>query len=364
MKWETKAVSDFVSFQRGFDLPREKFVDGDYPVIGSTSILGHHIEAKVEGPGVVTGRSGTLGLFQYIKTDFWPHNTTLWVKDFKGNDKLFAYYALSTLDFIALNGGGAVPTLNRNFLDSISLKVPPLPIQQKIASILSAYDDLIENNLKRVKLIEEDLSIQYKLLVIQCKEFIKYKIEDICQTFGGGTPSTNNHQYWEDGDITWFSPTDLTKHNSFVLLDSDKKITNLGLSKSSAKIVPPMTILMTSRATIGYFGLISKPASTNQGFINIIPNRDHYRAYILFNLMNRKDDIINNANGATYLEITKGNFRKMSISIPTDESVLKDFEYTFHQTFRLIENLLKQNNLLQEARDILLPRLMSGEIEV
>ena len=116
MKWKKISLTDFIWFQRGFDLPKDSFINGDFPVVGSTSILGYHIEAKVRSPGIVTGRSGTIGQFQFIKTDFWPHNTSLWVKEFYGNDEKFAYYLLHTLDFISLNGGGAVPSLNRNFL--------------------------------------------------------------------------------------------------------------------------------------------------------------------------------------------------------------------------------------------------------
>ena len=98
MNWEKKSLTDCLWFQRGFDLPRDSFIDGEVPVVGATSILGYHNEAKVKSPGIVTGRSGTIGQFQYLKTDFWPHNTSLWVKDFMGNDERFAYYLLHTLD--------------------------------------------------------------------------------------------------------------------------------------------------------------------------------------------------------------------------------------------------------------------------
>ncbi len=192
----------------------------------------------------------------------------------------------------------------------------------------------------------------------------EFFIDEVCQTLGGGTPSTGNEQYWNDGNVLWFSPTDLTKHHSFVLLDSEKKISELGLQKSSAKLVPPKTILMTSRASIGYFGLINQAASTNQGFINIIPNKEYFRAYMLFDLKSRKDEIIGTANGSIFLEISKGKFRQMNIKLPVDENILVNFENEFDVTFNFIENLLMQNAKLREARDILLPRLMRGELVV
>ena len=266
---------------------------------------------------------------------------------------------------IALKAQGAANQANISpgDVEGVDITLPPLPIQCKIASILSTYDDLIENNLKRIKLLEEKTFLSYKGIV-NSEKLEEFTIEEVCDTEGGGTPATGNRQFWDEGEIIWFSPSDLTKHNSIVLLDSEKKITELGLQKSSAKLVPPKTILMTSRASIGYFGLINKPACTNQGFINIIPFKEHYRAFMLFDLKSRKEEIIGNANGSTFLEISKSKFRQMKINLPHDENVLIDFEKAFELTFDLIENLLKQNMKLRESRDILLPRLMSGEIEV
>jgi type I restriction enzyme S subunit len=248
-------------------------------------------------------------------------------------------------------------------IKEFSFELPPLPTQRRIASILSAYDDLIENNLKWIKLLEEKAFLRYKGIVRE-EKMNEFSIEAVCETLGGGTPATGNPNFWNDGEILWFSPTDLTKHHSILLLDSEKKITELGLQKSSAKLVPPKTILMTSRASIGYFGLINKSASTNQGFINIIPFNENHKAYMLFDLKNRKEEIIGNANGSTFLEISKGKFRQMKIRLPKDEKVLIDFEKEFEVTFKFIENLLKQNTKLREARDILLPKLMNGQIEV
>ncbi len=146
---------DFVTLQRGFDLPSANRVAGEYPVVASTSITGFHDEYKVRPPGVVTGRSGALGEVQYIATPFWPLNTTLWVKDFKGNEPKYVYYFLKTLNLGRFNSGAGVPTLNRNDLDTLPLQVHDLALQRRIASILSAYDDLIENNTRRIAILEE-----------------------------------------------------------------------------------------------------------------------------------------------------------------------------------------------------------------
>lgn len=130
-------------------------IPGEVPVVGSTSVIGQHSVAKVSAPGVVTGRSGSLGVVQWIDRPFWPHNTSLWVKDFKGNDPRFVFYRLQEFDFSRFNAGAGVPTLNRNHLDSLELEIPPLSKQRCIASVLSAYDDLIENNTRRIAILEE-----------------------------------------------------------------------------------------------------------------------------------------------------------------------------------------------------------------
>jgi type I restriction enzyme S subunit len=146
---------NFITLQRGFDLPKKDRVLGDYPVVASTAINGYHAEHKVQPPGVVTGRSGSLGEVLYIDKPFWPLNTTLWVKDFIGNLPLYVYYFLKTLDLKQYNSGAGVPTLNRNHLETLEVAIHDFQSQRKIAATLSAYDDLIENNLRRIKILEE-----------------------------------------------------------------------------------------------------------------------------------------------------------------------------------------------------------------
>ncbi len=156
---------EFVTLQRGFDLPTSTRIGGEYPVVASTSINGFHNAYnayKVEPPGVVTGRSGALGEVQYLQTRFWPLNTTLWVKDFKGNLPQYVYYYLKTLDLARFNSGAGVPTLNRNDLDTLEVSVHNCMEQRKITAILSAYDDLIENNARRIAILEEMARALYR----------------------------------------------------------------------------------------------------------------------------------------------------------------------------------------------------------
>ena len=145
-EWREVTLGDVLTLQRGFDLPIKKRESGAYEVIASTGPVGTHKEAMVQGPGVVIGRSGSIGGGQFIEEDFWPLNTTLWVKDFKGNDPRFCYYLLKSIDFTRFNAGSGVPTLNRNHIHPLPVAIPENREQRRIARILGTLDDKIELN--------------------------------------------------------------------------------------------------------------------------------------------------------------------------------------------------------------------------
>lgn len=139
-------LNEYITLQRGFDLPKSDRNEGNIPVVASTGISSMHDEAKVKAPGVVIGRSGSIGGGQYITEDFWPLNTTLWVKDFKGHEARFIYYLLKSIDFQSFNVGSGVPTLNRNHLSSILVNDFDTQTEKRIAHILGSLDDKIELN--------------------------------------------------------------------------------------------------------------------------------------------------------------------------------------------------------------------------
>ncbi len=144
--WEVKRIDEFAPFQRGFDLPIEKIIKGEFPVVFSNGILKHHNDFKVKAPGVVTGRSGTIGKVTFVEIDFWPHNTALWVTDFKGNEPKFVYYFYTHYDLERFGTFSGVPTLNRNNIHDKIIIVPPLQEQTSIANTLGLIDSAINKN--------------------------------------------------------------------------------------------------------------------------------------------------------------------------------------------------------------------------
>ena len=139
--WEVKRLDNFAPLQRGFDLPTSQIQKGDYPVVYSNGVQNHHLQFMVKGPGVVTGRSGTIGNVHFVEQDYWPHNTALWVTDFKDNDRKFVFYLLTSLGLERFGTGSGVPTLNRNDVHEFRVSVPTLSAEQTaIAEVLSDMD--------------------------------------------------------------------------------------------------------------------------------------------------------------------------------------------------------------------------------
>ncbi|CUR69349.1 restriction endonuclease subunit S [Pseudomonas aeruginosa] len=152
--WKELNLGDVIELKRGYDLPKGKRSVGEVPIVSSSGISDFHSESMVKGPGVVTGRYGTIGEVFYIDGDFWPLNTTLYVCDFKGSDPRFISYFLRTLDFQAYSDKGAVPGINRNHLHTAKIRIPTLPVQKAIARVLDALDSKIDLNRRTNQTLE------------------------------------------------------------------------------------------------------------------------------------------------------------------------------------------------------------------
>ena len=158
-EWRKLHIRDISPIQRGFDLPNKEIRSGPYPVVYSNGIGKYNAKAMVRGPGVITGRSGTLGVVHYVENDYWPHNTSLWVTDFKGNLPKFIFYLFKYIGFERFASGSGVPTLNRNDAHCYELSIPIDPSEQHaIAEALGDADALIEgleNLIAKKRLIKQ-----------------------------------------------------------------------------------------------------------------------------------------------------------------------------------------------------------------
>lgn len=367
---------DFITLQRGFDLPKAKRLEGEFPLVASTKIDGSHNEFKVKAPGVVTGRSGSLGAVQYIDKDFWPLNTTLWVRDFKGNYPRYVYYFLQILNLEQYNSGAGVPTLNRNHLDELELAVHKYEEQVSIANTLEEYERLIDNNSRRITLLEEIAQNLYREWFInfcfpnhehtQWQETPQGKIpanweiksiEECYRTSSGGTPSRKISEYYGD-DHDWIKTKEL--RDSFIL-ETEEKISDLGLAKSSAKLFPRhTTIIAMYGATIGRLGITTDEAATNQACCALLPLEDVYSPWFIYlTLKEKKPEILALGQGAAQQNISQQVIKGFRFLAP-EKSLLMLFNERVEPLFLQMENLLKKNNNLKQQRDMLLPKLISG----
>ncbi len=381
-------VDEGVPVIRGTNLTNGRFLRMDDFVFVSPWKVDKDLTSNLAKPGdIVFTQRGTLGQVAIIPNEGISERYVVSQSQMKLTvddeqiDALFLYYYFSSREVVEritnFAASSGVPHINLTVFRNFDVPVPPLPTQKKIALILSAYDDLIEINRRRIQLLEQAARLLYKEWFVHLRfpghehatinnevpeGWERTTIGDACETIGGGTPSTKQPEYW-DGDITWVVPSDITRNDCLALLDSERKITEKGLRESSAKLVPPETILMTSRASVGYFAVMDSVVCTNQGFINVIPNSESFRMYVLHNLMSRVEEIRSNAKGTTYPEISKGRFRQMDIVLPT-ESLAMQFSDVAGANLQQVRLLKRSIRKLEEARDLLLPRLMSGELTV
>jgi type I restriction enzyme S subunit len=343
--------------------------------------------SKVLPPGtILVAASGTLGYTQILGVEGCAHDGWLILQNLHDVDRDYLYYAIQWMNKHFYNSayGAAIQNINTMILQDTEIPCPPTYIQNNIGKILSVYDDLIENNSRRIKILEEMAKWIYREWFVHyrfpgyenCKIIdsgTEYgtipegwkvkKVGDAFQTVGGSTPSTTKPEYWENGDINWYSPSDLTARKAMFINSSGKKINKLGLQNSSATMFPPYSVMMTSRATIGVVSLNTTTACTNQGFITCIPNNAVSAYQIYFWILENLEKINNIASGATYKEINRTEFRDFDF-IVTDGKTKQKFDEYILPIGKQIETLLYKNDILHETLGILLPKLISGEIDV
>lgn len=410
-KWPLRKLGDFLRLKHGYAFKGEFFADsGPYIVLTPGNFFdsggfkhkdqekhytGFVPEAFVLSRGdlivaMTEQQYGLLGSSAMVPaSDLYLHNQRLGlVTDLNVEelDRQFLYYLFNThgvrAQIQATANGAKVRHTSPSRIYDVEIRVPPICTQQKIASILSAYDDLIENNNRRIRILEEMAQAIYREWFVRFR-FPGYKevkmveselgpipdgwrvlpVGEVVDTVGGGTPSTKKPECWENGDIDWFTPSDLTSVRAMFLSGSRKKITGLGLQQSSARMFPAYSVLMTSRATIGVIAINTRPACTNQGFITCIPNERLSALQIYFWITDNKNRITSVASGATYKEINKTEFREFP-TVVADPETTAGFLEMANPIAKQIEVLLNKNSNLRETRDLLLPKLISGEIDV
>ena len=368
--WKECTLGDLITFQRGHDLPKRQMIDGKYPVVGSNGIIGYHNEYTTEFPSITIGRSGNVGDPFIVYGQTWSHNTTLYVKDFKGNDPVFVYYFLKTMDLANYAGGSAVPTLNRNHIHTLPIKVPEsVRVQKKIGYYLRLLDEKIELDIAINNNLEQQAQAIFKSWFVDFEPFNKLMpsdwtigtIDDLAkEVVCGKTPSTKKAEYY-GSDIPFITIPDM--HGKTYMVTTERYLSKLGASSQEKKSLPKNSICVSCIGTAGLVTLVAEESQTNQQINSIIP-KESFSPYYIYLLMQTLSDTINKLgqSGSTIVNLNKSQFGKIQVIIPALSSMIKFDKIVSPMFEKILQNQIA-NLKLTSLRDTLLPKLMSGELD-
>ena len=339
---------------------------------------------QVKAGDIIYSRRGDVGRCVLITKgqEDWICGTGCLKVSLKKNEVIpsFIIYILQRKDSVGWVEnhavGATMPNLNTGILSKLPLLLPSLPIQQKIASILSAYDSLIENNTKRIKLLEQMAENLYKEWFVRFrfpghenvemknglpKGWKRTKLTKEYKTSSGGTPSRSVPEYYENGNIPWIKTGEL---QDCILTETEECITEEAVKHSSAKLFPKGTLLMAMYGVnIGKLAISDIEATCNQACCVIVPKRIESKYYLFYYMKSIRDYLLSISFGAAQQNLSQELIKGLKIVIPADD-ILIAFEQKIKTIYAQMRNFQKQNQLLIKQRDLLLPRLMSGKLEV
>jgi len=318
--WKALILGDVIRFQRGFDLPHRFRRAGKIPIISSSGICGLHDQPQAVAPGVVTGRYGTIGEVFFIEEDYWPLNTALFVKDFKGNDPRFISFLLRTIDFHSHSGKSGVPGVNRNDLHELMVALPTYKEQCAIATALSDVDALI---VSLDKLIAKKRNIKQgamQQLLTGKKRLPGFNAEwevtvlgDVIEKFvGGGTPSRSIPHYWGNG-IPWVTVKDFATFNPH---QSQESITRIGLQNSASHLIPKGTLITSTRMALGKAVVYEVDVTINQDLKALFPKLRLDTQFLYFWFQHQGKSIDDLGSGSTVKGISLPDLKKIEFPLP------------------------------------------------
>ena len=376
MEWKEDVLGNVLEVKYGKD--HKKLADGQYPVYGSGGLM-RYVDSKLyDGPSILIPRKGTLNNIMFVDNPFWTVDTMFWsIINTDKVDPKFLFYSICKRDFASMNVGSAVPSMTVNILNDIQISYPKnIEDQRRIASILSSLDRKIELNNKINADLEEMAQAIFKNWFVDFEPFKDGKfvdselgmipegwkvgrLTDVIKLMPGGTPKTSEPLFWDNGTIPFFSPKDV---NGVYCFATEKHITEAGLNKCSSNLYPKDTIFITCRGTVGKVCLAACDMAMNQSNYAIKAIDGYSQYYVFFLVKSVVERLIKKSNGAVFSAITSKDFDE-EILIPSQKAG-EAFTNVIDGFFRRIFTIGTENSRLSLLRDTLLPRLMSGELEV
>lgn len=329
--------------------------------------LDHSSTKVLSRDDIIISARGTVGELAMISKPMAFNQSCYGIRAKKSINNTFLYYLLkNSINKLKLITHGSVfDTITRDTFSQIEIDLPSLEIQKQIASILSALDDKIElNNRINENLEQQAQAFFTDLFITNAKlEWKTGTVSDLGDVVGGGTPSKKVEEYYTNDGIAWITPKDLSNDKSKFITHGETDITDLGLAKSGATLMPRGSVLFSSRAPIGYIAIADGQVSTNQGFKSIVPFDNVGTAYVYYFLKENLSAIENVASGSTFKEVSGGTMKNFPAVIPDDDTLAK-FKQFCSPLLEQQRALEYENRYLASLRDTLLPKLMNGEIDV
>lgn len=360
--WKECKLGDIINFGNGRSRPK---IEGEYPIYGGNGILGYANEFNYTDETIILGRVGAYcGSVYYENKPIWVSDNALSAKPKEGNHSKFLYYFLKNMDLNSHAGGSSHPLITQSLLNSLNVEIcTDFEVQKAIAEVLSSLDDKIDLLHRQNQTLESLAQTLFRQWFIEeAKEeweekTLSYFGDIIC----GKTPSKSNSQYF-DGNVPFIKIPDM-HGNTFIFKTTDT-LSEIGKESQKNKTLPPKSICVSCIATVGLVSMNIIESQTNQQINSIIPNKDIYRYFIYLFMQSSYDLLHAMASGGTAtLNLNTGDFSKMEILKPDDET-LKIFHQVIEPTFDKIFINSKQIQTLENLRDTLLPKLLSGEVRV
>ncbi len=407
VKWPTKRLGDLAEFRNGVNYNKSSFGEG-VKVVGVSDFQDYtkprygELE-QINPEGIVTernilrdgdivfvrsnGNRELIGRSLFIERP--PEEVThsaftirLRFISREVHPKFYAYCFRTPMirkGLTASGGGTNISNLNQDILNALEVPFPTLLVQRRIAGILSAYDELIDNSQRRIRILEEMARALYREWFVHFrfpgheklprvasalgdipKGWAVQAFTDIADVLSGGTPKTEMAEYW-DGSIPFFTPRDAP--SCFYVRDTEKHVTELGLSKCASELYPPDTVFITARGTVGKVALSAVPMAMNQSCYALRGKSNVPQHFLFLLTLQQVDYLKTNTGGATFDTIVIDTFRRMQVVKPPVE-LLTRFARLVDAIFEQVNTLQHQMQNLRQTRDLLLPRLLSGQVRI
>lgn len=373
-----KKLGDVLRLHRGYDITKAHQSLGPYPVVSSSGVSSFHSDYKLNGPGVVIGRKGSLGTAFYVAGRYWPHDTTLYVEDFRGNDPRYCYYLLKTLGLERYDVGASNPTLNRNHLHELDVCVPAPSVQERIASILSAYDDLIENNTRRIAILEE---MARRIFEEWFVHFRAPGCEGLPLVDSAIGPMPQGWGVKRLRELAVVNPEQINPRNapaaiSYIdiasvspgSIDAITEMPFIEAPNRARRLVRHGDVIWSCvRPNRRSFALVLVPAADTVSSTGFAVLRSKHvpwpYLYMIVTTQAFTDYLTNHATGSAYPAVKAEDFEKAELLLPPKQ-LLARYSQATEPMLSLTHTLRRQNANLRAQRDLLLPKLISGKIDI